>query len=387
MPTTIHHIVLSKNSQRHLTGASILDNQIPHIMGAVSKAMQAKGWAIAPMSTDADGVAFWHESPIMDDKSPNKYRTDLFFTVTHTGDTPPGSSEVKAIAKTMHTRATNPLGGRWADGMLIDGAPYVVKDGETLSTKDFTAYAECDIPLDYETHFDHLYGLDAHVARLRLALEVAIMSQFSNRYHVALIGPPGCGKSDICETLASIMPDYCVMKFDATATTAAGAIKQLKEAAEEAVLPRVLVVEEIEKINAEAMSFLLALMDMRGEIRKTTARDQINLDAKILVVATVNNHELFDNMLAGALSSRFSNKLWFHRPGKDVLGRILAREIDKLDGDRAWIAPTLEYAESKGINDPRMLSALCLCGRDAWLDGSFEKMLADTDKPQEYENG
>lgn len=381
MPRTIHRIVLTKDSQRHLNGDSIVTNQIPHIMGAVSAAMRVKGWNIAPMTIDEASMVSWYEAPLLDD-SANNYRTELYFTVTHDGETPPTASEIKAIAKTMHTRASNPLGGRWQLS-LIDGTPYVVKDGETLSTKDFTAYAECDIPMDYETHFDHLYGLESHVARLRGALEVAIMSQFTNRYHVALIGPPGCGKSDICETLADIMPDGSVMKFDATATTAAGAIKQLDEAE---ILPRILVVEEIEKINAEAMSFLLALMDMRGEIRKTTARATINKDAKILVVATVNNHQLFDGMLAGALSSRFANKLWFHRPSEDVLARILAREIAKLDGDNEWIAPVVQYAKEKNINDPRMLCALCLCGRDGWLDGTFVKMLADTDKPQEYDS-
>lgn len=380
MPRTTHRIVLSKDSQRHLNGDSILTNQIPHIMGAVSAAMKVKGWAIAPMTTDPSQTVSWHESELLDD-SPNKYRTDLYFIVTHEGDVPPTVTEIKAIARTMHTRATNPLGGRW-ELSLIDGVPYVIKDGETLSTKDFTAYAECDIPEDYETHFDHLYGLESHVARLRKALVAAITSQFDNRYHVALIGPPGCGKSDICETLNDIMPPGSVMKFDATATTAAGAIKQLDEAE---LLPRILVVEEIEKINPEAMSFLLAVMDMRGEIRKTTARGTINKDAKILVVATVNNHKLFDAMLAGALSSRFATPLWFRRPSAEVQERILAREIAKVDGDMAWIKPVIEYAREKGITDPRMLTALCLSGRDDWLDGTFLRELADTDKPQEYD--
>jgi energy-coupling factor transporter ATP-binding protein EcfA2 len=380
MPVTYHHIVLAKTSQRHLNADSIITNQIPHIMGAITRGMAVKGWAIKPMTVDASEMVSWHETPLLDE-SADKYKTELYFTVTHSGDAKPNPSEIKAIAKTMHTRGINPLGGRWSLAS-IDGTPYVIQEGETLSTKDFSAYAPCDIPMDYESHFDHLYGLESHVARVRMALEVAIMSQFSNRYHVALVGPPGCGKSDICETLASILPEGSVMKFDATATTAAGAIKQLDGAD---ILPRILVVEEIEKINAEAMSFLLALMDMRGEIRKTTARETINKDAKILVIATVNNHVLFDNMLAGALSSRFSNKLWFHRPSKDVLGRILAREIMKLDGDMTWIQPVIEYAEEKNITDPRMLCALCLCGRDGWLDGTFVKMLADTDKPQEYE--
>ncbi len=102
------------------------------------------------------------------------------------------------------------------------------------------------------------------------------------------------------------------------------------------------------------------------------------------MVATVNNHELFEKLQAGALSSRFSNRVWFKRPSEELLRRILAREIAKVDGDEAWIEPVVDYAREKNIDDPRMIAALCLCGRDGWLDGTFHKMLGDTDKPQDY---
>lgn len=369
-----HIIVFTKDAQRQLNEKAIRNNT-DHILGVNSKTLAAKGWTIIPR-----GTMNWRQSQILDDTA-SAYRYELSFVAFHTGDTEPGKTELRAIVKTMNARATNPLGGRWTIATVDGVAHEVTREGDAVSTKDFTAYADFDIPEDYEGHFDHLYGLDSHIGRIKLALEVARMSQFSNRYHCALIGPPGCGKSDICETLASVLGEDVVMKFDATATTAAGAIKQLDEAE---ILPRILIVEEIEKVNAEALSFLLALMDMRGEIRKTTARSKIVKDTKIIVIATVNNHELFGNMLAGALASRFSNKLWFHRPDTDTIRRILTREIAKLEGDDAWIAPAIEYAREKNIDDPRMITALCLCGRDGWLDGSFYKMLSDTDKPQDY---
>jgi energy-coupling factor transporter ATP-binding protein EcfA2 len=382
MTTLVHHIVFTKDAQRQLNEKAMRNNT-EHILGAVSKSIAQRGWSVTPRVTsmDANGEGpHWRQRPLLDD-SPNEYRYELHFTAAYGGSETPGKSELRAILKTMNTRAQNPLGGRWTISS-VDGEPYeVTRDGDTVSTKDFTAYAEFDIPADFETNFDHLYGLDSHIGRIKTALEVARMSQFANRYHVALIGKPGCGKSDICETLATVLGEDVVMKFDATATTAAGAIKQLDEAE---ILPRVLIVEEIEKVNAEALSFLLALMDMRGEIRKTTARSKIVKDTKILVIATVNNHELFDGMLAGALSSRFANKLWFQRPDEETIRRILTREVLKLDGDEEWIQPAIEYAREKNINDPRMITALCLCGRDGWLDGSFYKMLGDTDKPQDY---
>jgi hypothetical protein len=377
MHTETHTFVFTKDSQRKLNEKAV-GNNVAHMLGVNNKSLAAKGWMIDAHNSPA-GVN-WDSQPLMDD-SPNEYRYRLHFIVAYKSEQEPGKSELKAIAKSMNTRGANPLGGRWTL-THIDGKPYeVTDDGTVMSTKDFTAYADFELPGDFEDHFDHLYGLGSHIGRLKKAIEVAVQSQFEKRYHVAFIGKPGCGKSDICETLAAMLGDDAVMKFDATATTAAGAIKQLDEAE---ILPRILVVEEIEKVNAEALSFLLALMDMRGEIRKTTARQKIVKDTKILVVATVNNHELFDNMLAGALSSRFSNKCWFKRPEPEVIARILRREISTIDGDTDWIAPVMAYAREKDITDPRMISALALCGQDGWLDGSYIQMLADTDKPQDY---
>lgn len=374
---TSHLIVFTKDSQRQLNVKAIAHNS-DHILGVNTKSLTARGWNVN-VSPDENNNC-WKQTQLLDNTA-NEYRYELRFVATHTGDTAPNKAEIRAIVKSMNTRATNPLGGRWTIDS-VDGQSYEVsREGDTVSVKDFIAYAEPVMPDDFELPFDHLYGLDSHISRVKLTLEVAIRSQFLNRYHVALIGPPGCGKSDICETIASMLGEDAVMKFDATATTAAGAIKQLDEAE---ILPRVLIVEEIEKVNAEALSFLLALMDMRGEIRKTTARSKIVKDTKILVIATVNNHQLFEGMLAGALASRFSNKLWFHRPDVDTIRRILTREIAKLDDNEEWIEYAIEYARDKNIDDPRMITALCLCGGDGWLDGSYVKMLADTDKSQDY---
>lgn len=378
----IHHIVVTKKSQRHLNGASILDNQIPHIMGAVSKAMAVRGWAIAPMTTDPSGSVAWHESDLVDSPTPDKYETELYFTLTHSGDMKSPKAELLALAKTIHVRATSPLGGRWDGVRSIDGTEYVYKaDAETMSTKDFTAYAKMEMPEDFESPFDHLYGLDSHIARLKGALARAITSNFTKRYHVALIGKPGCGKSDICETLADIFGEDAVMKFDGTQTTAAGAIKQIAEAE---ITPRVLIVEEIEKVNPDALSYLLAVMDTRGEIRKTTARSEIRKDTKILVIATVNNVTIFEGIMSGALASRFANPCWFKRPSEDVIRKILAREIADVDGDFGWIDNVVAYARDKDITDPRVITALALCGGDGWLTGEYEKVLRDTDRPSDY---
>lgn len=377
--TESHHIVFTKDAQRQLNEKA-LGNNVSHILQINTKNLTARGWTVASEPVSSFTKNNWRQRSLLDD-SPNEYRYELHFMATYNGDSEPGKSEIRAIVKTMNTRASAPLGGRWSIA-TVDGDVYeVTRDGDTVSTKDFTAYADYEIPADFESYFDHLYGLDSHINTVKRSLSVAQRTTFSKRYHVALIGPPGCGKSDICETLASVLGDDAVMKFDATATTAAGAIKQIDDAE---ILPRVLIVEEIEKVNAEALTFLLALMDMRGEIRKTTARSKIVKDTKMVVIATVNNWQLFDNMLAGALASRFARKAWFHRPDADTIRRILKRELNETEGDEAWIEPCMAYCEEKNISDPRMIAALCLTGEDGWLDGSFYRELADTDKPQDY---
>jgi hypothetical protein len=88
--------------------------------------------------------------------------------------------------------------------------------------------------------------------------------------------------------------------------------------------------------------------------------------------------ELFNKLNAGALASRFANKIFFKRPSRDQLELILQREITKVDGDFAWIGPALDYCEGQDITDPRTAIAICLCGREQLLTGDYQKMMEDT---------
>jgi MoxR-like ATPase len=166
----------------------------------------------------------------------------------------------------------------------------------------------------------------------------------------------------------------------------AGAQKELAERVDSGQdLPRVLLVEEIEKADEKSLSWLLSLMDLRGEIRKTTARGKINTDTKMICIATVNDVPTFKKIAFGALYSRFSNKIYFRRPDRELLGRILKREVDAIEGKDEWINPTLDLADEIHTTDPREVISLLLCGRDALLDGTFQKEYIYTSLPPEYE--
>ena len=258
----------------------------------------------------------------------------------------------------------------------VDDEEYVVPDENAVRlSDDFVGYSELSIPNDYEAKFNHLFGLDAHVARIKRAMEAGLMSDWQHRLHCALIGPPGCGKSDICRTIKAMLGDEAVLEFDATATTAAGAIKEL---AEREILPRCLIIEEAEKADDKALDFLLAVLDLRAEIRKTTARATIQRDTKLFAIATVNNYDLFTRLKAGALASRFSQKIFFKRPNRDQLEMILQREVVKVDGDFAWISPTLDYCDEVDLTDPRAVISICMCGRDLLVTGEYQEMLRET---------
>lgn len=378
--TEIHHVTFTKAALRSLRDRVIESNATSLASSINTKSMTVRGWTVEQnLREEFDSEPrFWKQLPSGVEEY--DYLYEMYFTVTYAreDDKKPGTTELAAILRTMAQRAVQPAYGKWTLA-VADGRDYVAPgDDEGISAnvnRDLIGYSDVSVPDSWDSSFDHLYGLDSHIKRIKMALDAGIMSDWRNRFHCALIGPPGCGKSDICASLKRTLGEDAVMEYDATATTAAGAIKDL---AEREILPRIMVVEEIEKADEKALAFLLGVCDLRGEIRKTTARTTIQRDTKVFVIATVNNMELFEKMAAGALASRFANKIHFKRPSRDTLAMILTREVMKIDGDERWIKPALDYCEEHDITDPRQVIALCLCGGDELITGEYQKMLADT---------
>ena len=383
-----HKITLTKQAQRALRDKPIEANLTALLASVNNKSLAVRGWKLtgdeAPASTPY-GTRYWtREDNYGPDESEYLYSMHLLLSFNREDDRQPDSYEMASIVRTLARRSVQPSFGKWTVTYL-DGQPYEAPEDDEASddvNRDLIGYADVDMPEgeEWDSYFSHLFGLDSHILRVRSALDAGADSSWRNRFHAALVGPPGCGKSDICESIKKALGDDAVMKLDATATTAAGAIKEL---AEREILPRVIVIEEIEKAPEASMSFLLGVLDQRSEIRKTTARGTIQRDTKLLAIATVNDYGLFKKLQAGALASRFPNTVFFRRPTRETLALILAREVAKVDGDAEWITPTLDYCEDHGETDPRKVISLCLCGRDRWLDGTYAKMLDDTSQQEE----
>ncbi len=349
----IHKITLTKPAQRELQ-TKVVEKNITSLIAAVNnKSLAVRGWLIDQNPIESGRP--WRQKYAF--STDYQYEYELYFTATFTrmDGKRPDHNDLPAILKTIYSRAGQPAFGKWTL-TSVDDTAYHPPESDDAGVADLIGYTDTTIPEDWTSNFDHLFGLDAHIKRVRLALEAGVESNWRNRFHCALVGPPGCGKSDICRSIKEALGEDAVMEFDATATTAAGAIKEL---AEREILPRVIVIEEIEKADEKTMAFLLGVLDLRGEIRKTTARATIQRNTKLFAIATVNDVALFEKLQAGALASRFTNRIHFKRPSRETLALILTREVHKVGGDPAWIAPALDYCDEHGITDPRQVIAIC----------------------------
>jgi Mrp family chromosome partitioning ATPase len=222
--------------------------------------------------------------------------------------------------------------------------------------------------------FDRIYGREAQIRRIVDALSLGAATGWTKRKHTLLSGPPGCGKSETMLALARALgrEGEAWIWFDATSTTRAGAVEQLLGAK---TIPPVLFIEEIEKTQESALRWLLGVMDERGEVRRTNYRVGNQQRAvRLAIVATANSVDLLRQMDGGALYSRFSNEIEFPPPDREVMAKILSREIAEVPGaSPAWVQAALEFGfDLLGIRDPRSLLNITLCGRDRLLDGSYQ---------------
>lgn len=260
--------------------------------------------------------------------------------------------------------------------IATDGGGIVRDDKKsTIPVKNFGS-----INTDKSNFFDHIYDREHQLKIIHSAIIAAKDSEFHNRFHCVLYGPPGCGKSDILISVGKMLgnENEAYMKLDATSTTEAGAQRILLESSH---IPPVLIVEEIEKTDEKSLRWLLGILDHRAEIRKTNFNiGQRAKNVKMLCLATVNDIDLFKRVMSGALHSRFAHEVHCPRPDRNLMEKILKREISTLKGGRVeWIEPTLEFCmDEMEWNDPRKIIPVCLCGRDDLLDGNYQESIRAT---------
>lgn len=385
-----HKVQLTRDTQRRLQERS-LNNNIAGILASVNnKSLAVSGWTVEPLTADEGGDNGWTVEVEQVGGATGKGQSNtvchysVWFLVTYNREDTkkPRKADLHSIVNKIHAKSSPENVGGWKLA-TVDGVPYELQEGtDEMIGESFVGYSDVSIPDDFWSYFDDLYGLDPAITRVQRSLELAIMTDFTDRKNCVLVGPPGCGKSAICARLKEALGEDAVLEYDATQMTAAGVVKDLSE---REILPRVVVIEEMEKAPGKALDVFLAILDTRGEIRKTTARANIQRETKLWAVATVNNWALFKSLASGAIASRFTEKVGFRRPNREQCASILARELQKLGkrGDKRWIEATLQYAyDGKGKTDPRELTSIMLTGREMLLTGEYQAILEATDIDQ-----
>lgn len=275
------------------------------------------------------------------------------------------------------------------DDFSVDSIIGNVKADDLVDSDGITAGVQFkDISLDKGDFFKELYGVDQQIEMVLNTVRAAAQTDFVHRFHTVLHGEPGCGKTQTLECLCHMISGLdefgkqrdgegtAYIKLDAVSTTQAGAEKFFLHAP---FIPAVVVIEEIEKVNEQAMRWLLGVLDRRGEIRKNNARvGMVSRRVHSLVLCTVNDKRLFDTALSGALSSRFPNAIHYPRPSRSILQAIMMREVAKVKGDPRWVQPALALCQELQITDPRRAVMVCMCGGKGLLDGSYRKSLIAT---------
>ena len=367
-----YQVTLTRGNKRQIQVTPLEDHFLNKILvGVNNKRRAVQGYRLEPAMVGKGDLSTGHSSVRSDEprfytlkgNARTVYIGEVYINVVWARDGEPENLDiVRLLVKSLATKAAQ---YHW-EVTQFNGEDWIAPDEVLGNISEEAGYVPVVLPPEQEwkAHISHLIGLDEKWEAIRGVLEAGIVCDWEDRLNVALIGPPGCGKSDMLRSLKRALGNDAVLEFDATSMTTAGVIKLLEE---RTVLPRCIFVEEIEKSPKDSTNFLLALADLRAEIRKTTHRDNIQRDINVLVICTVNGKKLFEQRASGALASRFTNKLYFKRPDRAMLRKILEREIIKIKGDLNWIDPVLDWCDKTNETDPRAVQSLLKTYRQRWV--------------------
>lgn len=375
-------ITLRKTSQKNIN-RDIADQNIEEIIerGLASK-RGTWGWKCVHSIT---GPMIRGEMKI--------YHAELVFTKDK--ETSRDEDQIDEIVKIVCQAA--PSHGKWIYvpktqevSKPVVKVSFEIEEDETSDQEDHVAEVKAkkpslifpEIQTDLKDQFAEIYDRDAQIQIIHSAILAFKTSNKKNKFHTVLYGEPACGKTQILESFVQVVGEETVCKIDATSATKAGVQQMIKDKEFKA---SILIIEEIEKADDQSLRYLLSLLDHRAEIRKITYREHTVKKVDLLCLATVNDMDLFEKVMSGALASRFSNKLYCPRPSIEILRKILMREVRDINGNDAWIEPTIEYCEKERIRDPRTAITICLCGQDKLLNGTYQQFLKAVSAPERHQ--
>lgn len=248
-----------------------------------------------------------------------------------------------------------------------------------------------------QRHFSRIYDRDAHIRIIHDNLRVAIKTGFKTRHHLLLKGPPACAKTEMFLSFIDWLGEDLIEAIDGGTMTKAGLEHLLLQKAQAGTLKPILLLEEIEKCHPENVACLIQVMDARGKIQRVnanTVRDgDGTAECKIIVWGTCNDEDELKKFHKGAIWSRFSNKMDCERPDRNLMRKILLREVEEINGKEEWVDPVLAFCFEELANiprfkddydDPRVVRAM-LVGGDRLLDGSYFSDYRKTNKIKNHQ--
>lgn len=228
-----------------------------------------------------------------------------------------------------------------------------------------------------------IYGRGAHIRMLFDSVSTALDTRFTVVNHVLLEGDPAGAKSQIGKALKNVVGPGGFHEFNACSLTKAGLLRLFFETYRDrtqehwANVPPFWIFEEFDKISKEVAEILLRLLDDAREVRRTFNRGDDFVRANLLCVAVINDRKRFESLAGGALEGRFKRKIFVPLPDRELIRRILYREVERMDGDEAWVEPCLQLMDITSSRDTREIIGW-LAGRERLLTGQYQEDLLAT---------
>lgn len=233
-----------------------------------------------------------------------------------------------------------------------------------------------DEEIERHPAFSGIFNRASHIRVIFSSIKTMKDTKGMRRNHCMLWGLPACAKSQLMLGVQKVLGKGAYLAINGNSATKAGIetifLKRLRETG----TPPLCFIEEIEKTLEAILTVWLSILDERAEVRKVTYHDQARADARVLVIATANDKVLFDRLMGGrtkhpgAISSRFTKKLYVPRPDENTMRKILARDIDLYGGKMEWVEPCIEIMNELKTDDPRTILSL-LDGQDRLLTGEY----------------
>ena len=171
--------------------------------------------------------------------------------------------------------------------------------------------------------------------------------------------------------------------ISADSATSAGVERGFHEKWRTSGIPPIVGFEEGEKVQESFWQKMLGALDNRQMMVRMNARRTDVTRVQMLSIVTINDIDKFDSFLGGhvkrdknipgAISSRFSTRIEVPRPSREIMRKVLLREIDnfaKLGWKEEWADLALDIAAKVGTDDPREIIRF-LDGQNRLEDGSY----------------